>query len=162
MDRNPHKIITTDRQIDAALDRAQGFSDSDRCVVKARYDSQGDRITLFLADGVNVSIPRKYLQGLESATRAEVSDIEILGQGTGLHWPQLDVDHYVPGLLNSIFGTRRWMSELGRRGGTSSSEAKAEAARINGLKGGRPRKSPKRAAEANGKRTASKSRRKTA
>ena len=156
-----HQVVTSDQQINAALERAKIFATSDRRVIKARYEAQGDRITMFLADGVNVSIPRKYLQGLESATRAQLSAIEILGRGTGLHWPQLDVDHYVPGLLNSVFGTHRWMSDLGRRGGASTSNAKAEAARANGAKGGRPRKSVKRV-EANGKGAASKQRRKTA
>lgn len=33
---------------------------------------------------------------------------------------------------------------MGRKGGTSKSEAKAEAARENGKKGGRPRKCPTR------------------
>lgn len=36
----------------------------------------------------------------------------------------------------------RKMVRLGRKGGKSDSEAKAEAARINGAKGGRPRKTP--------------------
>ena len=34
----------------------------------------------------------------------------------------------------------RKMSRLGRKGGSVSSEAKAEAAKLNGAKGGRPRK----------------------
>jgi hypothetical protein len=49
------------------------------------------------------------------------------------------VDHFVPGLLNHIFGTSRWMAELGRRGGSSTSATKAAAARANGKKGGRPK-----------------------
>jgi hypothetical protein len=49
------------------------------------------------------------------------------------------VDHFVPGLLNHIFGTSRWMAELGRRGGSSTSAIKAAAARANGKKGGRPK-----------------------
>lgn len=161
MNKNLHRVVTSDQQIDAALERARTLAHSDRRVIEARYESDGDRIALFLADGVNVSIPRNYLQGLESANRAQVADIEILGKGTGLHWPQLDVDHYVPGLLNFVFGTRRWMSELGRRGGAATSEAKADAARANGMKGGRPRKNVK-GVEANGKKASSKQRRRTA
>jgi hypothetical protein len=34
----------------------------------------------------------------------------------------------------------RYLSKIGRKGGKSKSAAKAEAARINGKKGGRPRK----------------------
>ncbi|MHB8141548.1 MAG: hypothetical protein ACYDHD_09945 [Vulcanimicrobiaceae bacterium] len=38
------------------------------------------------------------------------------------------------------FGNRRWMSELGKIGGRSRSDAKTRAARTNGRKSGRPRK----------------------
>ncbi len=109
--------------------------------MRANYQASGDRVVVYLSDGVIVSIPREYLQGLQGATRSQLSEIEVIGRGTGLHWPQLDADHYVPGLLNQVFGTKRWMSELGRRGGSSRSEAKSRASRLNGTKGGRPRKS---------------------
>jgi hypothetical protein len=113
---------------------------ADRRAVRAEYEAVGDRVAVYLSDGVIVSIPREYLQGLHGATRAQLSDINVVGRGTGLHWPELDADHYVPGLLNQVFGTKRWMSELGRLGGLSRSEAKARASRANGAKGGRPRK----------------------
>ena len=44
------------------------------------------------------------------------------------------------GLLNGILGTKALMSELARRAGSVTSPAKAAAARVNGAKGGRPRK----------------------
>jgi len=125
--------------MDGALAQARRFAASDRRVVRAEYEKKPDLLTLHLDDGVRVSIPRYNLQGLQNARPAQVARIEILGRGTGLHWPLLDVDHYVPGLLNHIFGTSRWMAELGRRGGSVTSSAKAAAARANGRKGGRPK-----------------------
>jgi hypothetical protein len=65
--------------------------------------------------------------------------VEIVGHGTGLHWPALDVDHYVPSLLRRVYGNRNWMAEIGRSGGSVRSVAKKKASRVNGLKGGRPR-----------------------
>jgi hypothetical protein len=132
-------VVTSDRQIDAALAQARSFAASDRRVVRAIYEKKPDLLTLYLEDGVRVSIPRMSLQGLQDARPAQVSRIDILGHGTGLHWPLLEVDHYVPGLLNHVFGTRHWMSEMGRRGGSVTSTAKAAAARSNGRKGGRPK-----------------------
>lgn len=140
MAKQKHRVITTDREIDAAIRRAKSFAVEDRRVLRAEYSSEENRIGLELSDGMRVSIPRRYLQGLESAAPAQVADIEIVGRGTGLHWPELDVDHYVPGLLNRVFGTAKWMSRLGKAGGSSRSKAKAIAARLNGQKGGRPRK----------------------
>jgi hypothetical protein len=61
--------------------------------------------------------------------------------GFNLHWPALDVDLFVPALLAGVFGTRAWMArELARVGGQARSAAKTKAARANGAKGGRPRK----------------------
>jgi hypothetical protein len=135
-----HRVATTDREIDAAIRRAKSFEAGERRVLRAGYNVEENRIDMELSDGLRVSIPRSYLQGLQNAQAAEVSDVQIIGRGTGLHWPQLDVDHYVPGLLNRVFGTAKWMSDLGKIGGASRSRAKTVAARANGQKGGRPRK----------------------
>ena len=43
-------------------------------------------------------------------------------------------------LVAGAFGTRAWMSELGRAGGSMTSPAKRTAARIDGRLGGRPQK----------------------
>ena len=37
-------------------------------------------------------------------------------------------------------GIRRYFAEIGRKGGLVKSESKAQAVRLNGLKGGRPKK----------------------
>jgi hypothetical protein len=87
-----------------------------------------------------MAFPRRLLQGLDAASPAELQDIVIAGPGTGLYWPKLDVAHYVRGLIDGVFGTRKWMQQLGKRGGATKTPAKSAAARENGKKGGRPRK----------------------
>lgn len=139
MNKRAHKVRVTDDEINAALAQARIFEQDDIRVVEAGYDKRYDLITLRLADDIRVSIPRKKLQGLQQATPAQLSKIRLLGRGTGLHWPELDVDHYVPGLLNHVFGTARWMAEIGRLGGSAKSRAKTRAARVNGKRGGRPK-----------------------
>jgi hypothetical protein len=133
------RIVTSDAEIDAAI--ARGRLASAPAVVTAEYDRVRDEIALRFVNGVRLQIPRALLEGLAEASPGAVAEIEILGPGTGLRWPRLDVAHYVPGLLDGVFGTRKWMRELGRRGGAVSTPQKAAAARANGLKGGRPRKS---------------------
>ena len=110
--KRSHKTVTTNAQIESALARAREFAPEDRRVSGASYNQQADRICLILPNDVQVSIPRRQLQGLENATPAQLSEIELLGGGTGLHWPQLDVSHYVLGLLNDIFGTAAWMAHF--------------------------------------------------
>jgi hypothetical protein len=134
-----HKIGVSRGQIDAAIARARQFEAGDPRVTRAQYQAKEDLVSLYFTDGVRVSIPRKQLQGLERASQPELSKIEIVGNGTGLHWPLLDVDHHVLGLIEHRFGTKKWMNAIGRRGGLVKSAAKAKAARRNGLKGGRPR-----------------------
>jgi uncharacterized protein DUF2442 len=132
-------MVTTNDQVDAAIARAQRFEADDPRVIYAEYQAMEDSLELHFADGVRVSIPRKHLQGLGKASPSQLMRIELVGNGTGLHWPLLDVDHYVLGLLGHVFGTQRWMEKIGRLGGSVKSTAKAEASRKNGLKGGRPR-----------------------
>ncbi len=108
--------------------------------IAVRYCADDDTLALRLASGVELAIPRKLLQGLADANPSDVAKVQLEDDGTSLHWESLDVDHYVPGLIDGVFGTRKWMSEAGKIGGASRSEAKRTAARKNGRKGGRPRK----------------------
>ncbi|HEV2358972.1 MAG TPA: DUF2442 domain-containing protein [bacterium] len=134
------RVITTNTEIDAAIAQARAQENDRPRAIEAHYDTSSDKVVIRLASGVDVAIPRTNLQGLERATGAQVAKIELEGAGSGLHWASLDVDHYIPGLLAGVFGTKRWMRELGRKGGAVRSAAKAAAARANGRKGGRPRR----------------------
>jgi hypothetical protein len=134
------RILTTDAEIDAAIALAKLREPFRPKAVAAEYRAKEDAVGIKLASGVELVIPRRLLQGLENATPDQAAQVEIWGPGSSLHWEALDVDHFVPSLIEGVFGNRRWMSELGKRGGAVRSEAKARAARRNGRKGGRPRK----------------------
>jgi hypothetical protein len=134
------RVLASDAQIDEAIARARNQEEGSIRVIEARYRLRGDHVVLVLSTGIEVAIPRALLQGLEGAKPEELRQIEIEGPGSGLHWPALGIDHYVPALLSGVFGTRHWMSELGRKGGRARSLAKAAASRRNGRRGGRPRK----------------------
>ncbi len=99
-----------------------------------------DRIFIELKSGIVMGFPYQCLQGLENATVKQLSEVETTPSGYGLHWEDLDVDLAVPQLVAGIFGSKVWMSELGRQGGKSTSVAKTQAARNNGKRGGRPPK----------------------
>ena len=135
-----HRSVTTNAEIDRAMERAKSLQDEPRVTeVEYRPGSGLDLLILKLSDGHRHMIPREDLQGLQSATKEQIAQVEILGNGTGLHWPALNLDHYVPSLLRRIYGGKSWMAEIGRSGGSVKSAAKKRAARANGLKGGRPR-----------------------
>lgn len=94
-----------------------------------------------LTNGVTVSTPIHSLQGLEGAPAQALAAVVVGPRGASLHWEELGVDFSVAGPLAGVFGMRAWMAEVGRRGGRATTEAKAAAARANGAKGGRPKKS---------------------
>ena len=89
-----------------------------------------------------MAIPRKAVPGLQRASASNIGSIVVSQAGDALSWPSLDVDVYVPGLVERAFGSRLFAAATGRRGGRTRSKAKAAAAKANGAKGGRPRKRP--------------------
>jgi hypothetical protein len=107
--------------------------------VEAKYLPGSRHLRVRLTNGASLSLPTSIISELRNATPSQLASLEILPGGDGLHWDALDVTISVPGLVASLFGRSVWMSELGRRGGARSTLAKAEAARRNGLRGGRPR-----------------------
>lgn len=127
----------TDQQIDAAQARGRRADQQEPRAARARFDKRTGHISLVLTNGCTFAFPPHLAQGLETAADDELANMEILGNGYGLHWPALDVDLSVPSLLSGILGTRAFMA---RQAGRVSSPAKALAARANGMKGGRPRK----------------------
>lgn len=130
----------TEQQMEAAsaameAKRAAGHA------MTARYDAPSGRLVVSLHNGVELAVPVRLVEELANADPSDLTEIEISPAGLGLHWPALDADVYVPGLMAGALGSRAWMArELGAGGGRASTPAKAAAARANGAKGGRPRK----------------------
>lgn len=125
----------------AAEAQLQGDANGRPRAVYARYDRRVSRIVIGLDNGLELAFPPRLAEGLDKATPAELSVIEISPLGDGLHWPAIDADLYVPGLLAGVFGSKSWMARtLGAAGGRSRTAAKTLAARENGRKGGRPKK----------------------
>lgn len=108
----------------------------------AHYDRKSGCVRVDLTNGCSFAFPARKAQGLERASDEDLAQVEILGLGLGLHWERLDVDLSVPGLLAGLFGTKAYMDrQRAAHAGSATSAAKALAARRNGAKGGRPRKS---------------------
>lgn len=127
----------SDSQADAAIERGKAKVTAEPRAIAARYDTAADRIIVDLTNGATFAFPPALVEFLQDATPEQLAEVEVQGAGFGLHWETLDVDYTVPGLMNGIFGTARWMAA---RAGQATSNAKAQASRENGKKGGRPRK----------------------
>jgi len=110
--------------------------------LSARYDHKTGRIVIHLSSKLIVSFSPCDVEGLEDARPLQLNQIEISPSGFGIHFPAVDADLYVPGLLEGFLGSKTWIAaRLGQTGGRSSSKAKKAASRANGKLGGRPRKS---------------------
>jgi hypothetical protein len=124
------KASARGRRLQSALPRA----------VSARYDRRIGRVLIRLSTNLELALSPRDAEGLEKATPAQLSTIEISPSGFGIHFPKIDADLYLPALLEGILGSPKWIaSRLGARGGKSRSAAKRAAAKRNGLTGGRPR-----------------------
>jgi len=52
-----------------------------------------------LVDGRSISIPLAWFPSLSNASKEQREDFRLIGDGEGIHWPQLDEDLSVKGLL---------------------------------------------------------------
>jgi len=58
-----------------------------------------DTLSVDLEDGRTVSVPIGWYPRLAHGTPAERTNVRIAGAGFGLHWPDLDEDIGIEGLL---------------------------------------------------------------
>jgi hypothetical protein len=61
-----------------------------------------DLITAQLADGRGVSVPLAWSWRLSNATKVQRRKFEIIGDGEGVHWPEIDEDISARGMLQGI------------------------------------------------------------
>ena len=121
-----------------ALGEAQAQDPS--AVVGACYEPAPDAIRLTFRSGGSMMIPRRIIPGLERQPLSALRSISVSPAGDAVSWRVLDVDVFVPGLVERAFGTRLFAAATGRRGGERRTKAKTVAAQLNGARGGRPRK----------------------
>jgi hypothetical protein len=58
-----------------------------------------EALTVDLTDGRTISVPLAWYPRLLYGTPAERKHWELIGNGEGIHWPELDEDLSVEGLL---------------------------------------------------------------
>ena len=90
--------------IDVSVPEAEGVKVTD------------DTLTAELADGRSISVPLAWYPRLAHATPDERRNWRLIGGGEGVHWPDLDEDISVEGLLagrpsgESPRSLKRWLS----------------------------------------------------
>jgi len=61
-----------------------------------------DHLIVELMDGRTIATPLVWFPRLSQATKQELGNWELLGDGEGIHWPDIDEDLSIAGLLAGI------------------------------------------------------------
>jgi len=93
-------------------------ANSDPSIQRVRVTK--DKIIADLADGRTISVPLVWSWRLSEATPAQRADFRLIGTGQGVHWPDVDEDISVEGLLHGSPAPRpkttvRGAGPVGRR-----------------------------------------------
>jgi hypothetical protein len=91
-----------------------------REVAAQRVTIGDDALTVYLADGRTITVPLAWFPRLLHGTTSERSSYRLIGNGTGIHWPDLDEDISVASLLagrrsgETQDSLRRWLKSRDR------------------------------------------------
>jgi hypothetical protein len=102
----------SEAEIDAALARGAASRAAEPRARSVRLDAKSARLIIELTNDCTFAVPAKLIEGLEQMAPDQLANVELLGAGYALHWPELDVDITVQGLLAGIFGTRAHVARL--------------------------------------------------
>jgi hypothetical protein len=139
-------MAITEEAFVAATRRATARVNQTPGAIKTYFDHETARVVIELNTGLILTFRPQDVEGLAGALPQALEVIEVSPSGLGIYFPELEVDFYLPSLLEGFLGSKQWMAaQMGKAGGKATSAAKAAAARANGKLGGRPRK-PKVAA----------------
>jgi uncharacterized protein DUF2442 len=67
-----------------------------------RVEVTDETITAHLVDGRVISVPLAWSWRLSDATPAQRANSELIGDGHGVHWPDIDEDISADGMLGGI------------------------------------------------------------
>jgi hypothetical protein len=128
-----------------ANERGAALANAPTAIMQASFGSLNTdmpMLKLSFRDGTRLSIPTCRIEELHSFSAVELKKftIEISPVRDALSFEEIDLQIYIPDLLSDLYGPQIF-AETGRVGGKRSTPRKSAAARENGRKGGRPRKS---------------------
>ena len=92
------------------------ISSNDLRAKATRIQVLDDRLVVDLDDGRSITVPIAWYPRLQHANPAERANSRLIGGGEGIHWPDLDEDLSVEGLLagrrssESLASLNRWLA----------------------------------------------------
>ncbi len=71
----------------------------DQDIIAINVFFTSDAIGVILSDGREVKTPLEFYPRLKNASPAQRNNFELIGLGTGIHWPDIDEDLSVEGIV---------------------------------------------------------------
>lgn len=99
--------------------------------LSVRFDRRSARVVIALSSGIHLTFLPRDVQGFETARPEELAVAEISPSGLGVHFPIINADIYIPGLINGLLGSKRWMKSRNAMAHDKSLGA-SEPATVNG------------------------------
>ena len=94
----------------------------------ARVEISDETITAHLGDGRIISVPLAWSWRLSEATPAQRANWRLIGDGHGVHWPDVDEDISAEGMLNGT-PARRPTNRSGARKSTRPANRRMQPTR---------------------------------
>lgn len=80
------------------------YTSAELQVAAERVWIEAGMVCVLLRDQREIRFPASKSRRLAKATPAQLAGVELICKGTGLHWPELDEDLSVSGILDGRFG----------------------------------------------------------
>jgi hypothetical protein len=80
-------------------------------------------IIIGLNNGRRIAPPIEDVPAPSKATKKVLQNCELLGRGTAINFPDIDVGLPIDGIIEGVYGKSRWMTELGQKDGSAKTEA---------------------------------------
>lgn len=105
-----------------------------------RYDAHADRLRIGFNNGLDIGIAPGEVALLRDVPKSVLREACLSPGGTTITLEKADIDVSVLGLLRNVIPLVLAKSIVAAHSGRVRTDAKSEAARANGKKGGRPKK----------------------
>ena len=116
------KDVTTDADIDVALERAKP-NDNDPLARTVQYVPLLRILIIGLSNGRRIALPIEDVPELSKATKKVLQNCELVGHGTAINFPDIDVALPIDGIIKGVYGKSRQMAELGQKDGGAKTKA---------------------------------------
>ena len=143
MTTNKQRI--SDAEYAAALAAGRIEAEIELRAQAVRSVPERDAIEIVTNHNAGFLIPRQWIGALQDVSTEELGKLEVWPDGSAIELEDRDIHISVHGLLTAILPAMlpsRSVSAIfaGRGGQATTSRAKRKSSRVNGRKGGRPRK----------------------